>query len=280
MKTILVLTDHSYSSFNASRYALTFAGNFESSKVVFYNSYDSSTDSSNELASISAGLDSLNEINTERMADLLISLEPFRNHGTLVECFTDARHLVTAATEICRDFPVDFIIAGSKNRSAVGMILIGSRILDVLKKVDIPLLIIPPAYIYEPVMCAVLATDLMEIEKLPRTFINSIIRDYRCKLIILNVDSHKRERADIDQIGKIHQLMDTDQPEYHYTQNRDINKGIKEFCDAQHAGLLMIVHKEHGLLYNVFYKSVERSMILDSHVPLLVLKPGGQQVVL
>lgn len=275
MKTILILTDYSYSSFNAARYALTFAGTFDAAKVILYNSFNYLADSAGELAMLSAGLDKLRQDSEERMADLQISLEPFQKPGTLVEALTDDRHLIAAVGKILSDYKVDVIIAGSKNRSAVGMLLIGSRIVDLIDNFDVPILIVPSAYIYEPVMCAVLATDLLEVEKLPQKAITKFINDYRCKLIVLNVDSHEEEHSDIGQIlaiGELHKILDPNRPDYHYTNSRDISKGIRGFCNDHHAGLVMVIHKEHSFVHNLLFRSVEKEMTLHSNVPLLILK--------
>lgn len=281
MKTILVLTDYSYSSFNAARYALAFAGAFEASKVLLYNSYNPA-ESADELSTNESGLKSVKDAYSARMADLQISLEPFAKRGTRIECFTDSRPLALGVSGICSTFKVDLVIAGGKNRSAMGMLLIGSRIMDVVNKVDIPFLVIPSAYIYEPVMCAVLATDLEDFERLPRTLINRMINDYRCKLKILNVNSHQYEHAATEKIlaiGRLHDLMDENHPDYHYTRSSDISKGIREFCSQQHAGLLIVVHKEHGLIHRLFYRSLEREMAMHSDVPVLIVKQAIRELI-
>lgn len=274
MKTILVLTDHSYSSFNAARYALTFAGTFESSKIILYHSYYHLLGSSGEIAFISIDSDSLKEESNQRMEDLQLSLEPFRKANTRIETFTDERQLITAVTDISRDHHIDFIVAGSKNRSALGMLLIGSQIFDLIKNVHLPVLIIPTAYIFEPIYSAVLTTDLLEVEKMPRLLINQFINDYRCRLLVLNVDTNGEESSNIDQIlgiGKLHRLLDGNLIDYHYTNHRNIGRGIREFCNEHHAGLIIVIHKEHSFMHKLFYKSVEKEMVMYSDVPVLIL---------
>lgn len=274
MKTILVLTDHSYSSFNAARYALTFAGTFESSKLILYNSYYHLLGSSGEIAFISIDSDSLKQESNQRMEDLQLSFEPFRKANTQIETLTDERHLITAVSDISRDNNVDFIVAGSKNRSALGMLLIGSQLIELINNVHLPVLIIPSAYIFEPISSAVLTTDLLEVEKIPRMLINQFINDYRCRLLVLNVDPNAEERSDIDQIlgiGKLHRLLEGNRADYHYTNHRNIGRGIREFCNEHHAGLIIVIHKEHSFMHKLFYKSVEKEMVMYSDVPVLVL---------
>lgn len=278
MITLLVLIDHSFSAFNAARYALRFAGSFDRGKVILYNSYNYLADSAGELAYISAGLESLEQESKEQMADLQISLEPFCKPGTLIETISDDRPLVRAVSELSKDHRVDITIAGSKNRSTAGMLLIGSRITDLFMYFESPILIIPSTYIYEPVMCAVLATDLEDVEKLPEELISKFISDYRCRLLVLNVGPRENEHSNIEQIqniGKLHRLLDPNWPDYHYTNHKDISEGIRQFCDEQHAGLIILVHKEHSFLHKLFSKSVEKEMAIHSHVPVLVLRELG-----
>lgn len=274
MNTLLVLVDHSYSAFNAARYALSFAGSFDNCKVILYNSFNYLADSASELAYVSAGLESLKEQSIEQMADLEISLEPFRKPGTLIETIVDDRQLALAVSEISRDRKVDLTIAGSKNRSPAGMLLIGSRITDLFKDFESPILVIPSTYIYEPVMCAVLATDLENVEKLPQSLINKFITDYRCRLLVLNVNSREEEHRAAEQIqsiGKLHRLLEPNRPDYHYTSHHDVIEEIRIFSEEQHAGLIIIIHKEHSFLHKLFNRSVEKEMAMHSHVPVLIL---------
>ncbi|MES2874542.1 MAG: universal stress protein [Bacteroidota bacterium] len=274
MKTLLVLVDHSYSAFNAARYALSFAGSFDNCKVILYNSFNYLADSASELAYVSAGLESLKEQSIEQMADLEISLEPFRKPGTLIETIVDDRQLALAVSEISRDRKVDLTIAGSKNRSPAGMLLIGSRITDLFKDFESPILVIPSTYIYEPVMCAVLATDLENVEKLPQSLINKFITDYRCRLLVLNVNPREEEHRAAEQIqsiGKLHRLLEPNRPDYHYTSHHDVSEEIRIFSEEQHAGLIIIIHKEHSFLHKLFNRSVEKEMAMHSHVPVLIL---------
>ena len=96
---------------------------------------------------------------------------------TLLLAISDERELHDAVMEISRDHHVDMIVAGSKNRPSLGMLLVGRRVLDLINKIDMPLLVIPSSYIYKPVMCAVLTTDLEEVQKLPVALINKFMRD-------------------------------------------------------------------------------------------------------
>lgn len=274
MNTLLVLVDHSYSAFNAARYALSFAGSFDNCKVILYNSFNYLADSASEKAYVSAGLESLKEQSIEQMADLEISLEPFRKPGTLIETIVDDRQLALAVSEISRDRKVDLTIAGSKNRSPAGMLLIGSRITDLFKDFESPILVIPSTYIYEPVMCAVLATDLENVEKLPQSLINKFITDYRCRLLVLNVNPREEEHRAAEQIqsiGKLHRLLEPNRPDYHYTSHHDVSEEIRIFSEEQHAGLIIIIHKEHSFLHKLFNRSVEKEMAMHSHVPVLIL---------
>lgn len=274
MKTILVLTDHSFSAFNAARYALSFASTFDSSTVILYNSYNYLANSASELAYISAGFESLKLENKERMDDLQDSLEPFQSSTTLLLTINDERELSEAVREISRDHNVDLIVAGGKNRSAVGTVLVGSSVFDLINKIDIPLLVVPSSYIYEPVMCAVLAADLEGVEKLPRTLINKFVDAYRCKLLVLNVSPHEGEinTDEIREIEKLHELLDSSHPEYHYVTQGDISKAIRDFSDEKFAGLMILIHREHSFIHKLFYKSIEKEMAIHSNVPVLFLQ--------
>jgi len=267
MKTVLVLIDFSYSAFNAARYAVMLAGNSVNCRVILYHSIV-------RIPVVSDGLLSIHlDVSMNKLEDVEISLEPYKKPDTIIECRTDQQELIYAVASIINDESVDLIVAGGKGKSA-GQFLLGSNLIDLISEVTSPLLVIPSEAIYEPVQAAIFACDLGEVEKIPVTDIRRFIHYLQCKLYILNVDQHERERVDIEKLiqqKKLHELMDAEHPEYHYTNNKKIEGGILRFCNLYEATLLIVVHKKHGFLHNIIHKSIAKKLAVDTSIPMLIL---------
>lgn len=282
MKKILVLTDFSYSSFNAARYAVMLAGTFNNCRVILYNSFVFIPITTEGLLPGAMDVSAFEDESMSRLRDVEISLAPFQRFGTAIECRTDQRPLVTAAEEIARDEGVDLTVVGSKGRSVPGDLLFGSNTINLINGFHQPLLIIPPKAIYEPVFNAVFACELNGVERIPVSAIRTFIREFKSKLYILNIDTHKQDLLDTDQIlqlEKLHELMDDTHPEYHYTNNKNIDEGINEFCEKHQAGVLILIHKQHGFLHKLLHSSVARKMAMHSAIPFIVLKEASENSV-
>ncbi|HEY0669066.1 MAG TPA: universal stress protein [Sphingobacteriaceae bacterium] len=279
MKKILVLTDFSYSSFNAARYAVMLAGTFNSCRIILYNSFVYIPITSEGALPGAMDVTAFEEESMSRLRDVEISLAPFQKFGTSIECRTDQRPLVKAAEEMVRNESVDLTVAGSKGRSVPGDLFFGSNTVNLINHFHMPLLIIPPKAIYEPVMSAVFACELNQVEKIPVNTIRTFIRELQCKLFILNIDKHSEDQLNTDQIlqmSKLHELMDDTHPEYHYTNNRNIDEGISQFCEKHQAGVLILIHKKYGFLHKLLHSSITRKMATHAAIPLLVLKETSE----
>lgn len=276
MKTILVLTDFSFSGFNAARYALRLASALDSSKVILYNSYNPVLEPAGELPT--AKNNTLKQAALQRMEDLELSLSPFQRPGTLLECLTDERPFNDAVKEICTDYAIDIVVAGAKNRSALGRLLIGTRLVGLINHSQVPVLVIPAQYVYQPMLYAVLATDLRAVEAYPVDWVGEALQLFQCKLLVLNVDDKNDDRhitTQFTEIGMLHKLLDKYQPEYHYTNDEEIGNGIRNFCKKHHAELIMLIHQEHSPIHKMFYKSVSTELVVNSEVPVLIFRPAG-----
>lgn len=275
MKNFLVLTDFSFSSFNAARYAAMLAGTFETSRVILYHSFATVPVTTGELFPDPLYVDACGEESMNRLRDLEVALQPFLQSGTRIACRTDKFPLLYAAEEIARNEHVDLVVVGSKGHSAGARLLFGSNAINLITQLPFPLLVVPPDAIYEPVQLAVFSCELKDVKSMPIDSIRSIVRDLRCKLCILNVDPHTQEHADIDQIlqqEKLHELMDELKPEYHYTNNPDIEEGIMQFAKDYQAGLVIVIYKKHGFFHNLFQASTAKKLVMHTTIPLLVLK--------
>lgn len=275
MKKILVLTDFSYSAFNAARYAVMLAGTFNSCRVILYNSFVFIPITSEGALPGAMDISAFEEESMSRLRDVEISLSPFQKFGTVIECRTDQLPLTEGAEQIARQERVDLTVMGSKGRTVTGDFLFGGNTINMINHFNLPLFIVPPKAIYEPVTSAVFACELKEVDNIPVDVIRTFIRELKCKLYILNIDPHKEDRLDTDQIlemEKLHHLMDETQPEYHYTNNEDIDEGIRQFCEKQHAGILILIHKKHGFFHKLIHSSITRKMAMHTAIPLVVLK--------
>ena len=275
MKNILVLTDFSYSAFNAARYAVMLAGTFNSCRIILYNSFVFIPITSEGALPGAMDITAFEEESMSRLKEVEISLAPFQKYGTVIELRSNQEPLAAGADEIARQESVDITIAGSKGRSVTGDLLFGSNTVRLLNEFNLPLLIVPPKAIFEPIMSAVFACELNNVEKIPVEAIRMFLRELQCKLHILNVEAHEADQLNTDQIlqlDKLHHLMDDNHPEYHYTNDTDVSEGIRQFCEKHQPGLLIVIHKRHGFFHKLLHSSITRKMAADTAVPMIVLK--------
>lgn len=268
MRTVLILSDFSYAAFNAARYGVMLPGNTDNGRIILCHSIVPSLVASNGVLSGPVN------VSLKKLEDLKISLEPFKNPKTTIECRVEQQELTNAIATIIKDEAVDLIVAGNKGKS-VGQFVLGSNLIDLIRGVHCPLLVVPSETFYEPIQTVIFACDLNDVEKIPVSVIRGFTQSLHCKLHILNVDHRSREKVYIKNLiqeNKLDVLFGKEDPNYHNIHYNGVVEGIRHFCNLYKAALLIVVHKKHGLLHNIIHGSITKKLSVDTSIPVLIVR--------
>lgn len=273
MIKILVPVDFSETSRNALSYALDMAQFIPLSSVVIFNSFDK----------VMAGIDGtpLSSDPDIRRNISLVALENLRNsildnRKIDVSIAAEEGSLIKNLDQLVRDQQFDLIVMGINGATRMEQIMIGSSTLNVVNKLNCPVLIVPPNARYNRIRTVVYASDMKNVrETTPLRSLRKILDLFIPKLYVANVDAehfvelseeYKNEKA------VMNELLDGFEPDYAFIRLSDVSEAIHQFASDRKADLIITAPKKHGFLEKIFTTSHTEKLAYHTHIPLLAIQ--------
>lgn len=273
MKTILVPTDFSDASRNASRYAVNLA-KFLNYKVLLFHVFNmpllvEGAFSATELLDLHE-LEQDHKQRLEEEAELLK-----KGTDVIIECQATSGFTVDEIAGIEEKEKPGLIVMGLSPADRISEFVFGSTGTDVVKSVQTPVIIVPEACHFKEIKKIAFASDLkMECEMKIHEPLKDMIDAFSAHIAILNV---VKEQS--DKIGKddgvsgrrIEKYFENREHVYHFLENNDIIEGISEFIVSQHVDMVTMIPQKHNLIERLFKESNTRKMAFHVDIPLLTL---------
>jgi nucleotide-binding universal stress UspA family protein len=283
MKRILLPTDFSENAYNAISYAVQL---YKDIKCKFYilHTYTPVSISAGRMVDNYSSFD-LQDITKETAERKLKGIEDrlkteFNNANHTFITMVSFNTLTSEMVEVVKKKEIEFVIMGTKGATGAKEIFIGSNTMQTIKNLKCPVIAIPSGFKYEKPSEILFPTDY-KIHKANKYL--SLIKELcennnNSKLHILNVSQdislkEKQEQTEtfLDDFFKetIHL--------FHNTENEDLLKAIITFKKTYKINFLIMVHNEHNLFENLFFKPVVNQMVYHTNIPFLVI-PSEDQI--
>ena len=262
MKTILIATDFSPASRNASVYGVEFAKAIKA-KIILFNAFTVP----NPPPSINVSVSRYDiMMQTDKLLlDEANLLDPGRK---LIEILCDDGSPTDAIIKIANEKKVDFIIVGMKGAGKSLKKIFGSTATALAKNTSIPLIIVPEKAKFKKLDIMVFANDAAVLDKGIPKFITEITQVFKSKLYVVRIIKDKK----VFKINTPHLLQQTDAvTTFEYSVDADISYALNTFIEMNKADMLVMIPHKHLWLKRLFTKSETKDMIFHTHVPLLVL---------
>lgn len=272
MKTILVPTDFSPVALNALHYALALAKDL-SAKIILFHSYQIPVTFS-EVPVVTISLEELQKESDAKLQELKNDAEHITSHQVPIEAHNVLGDVVEELAIMCNNYRPFAVVMGTKGAGAIERMIIGSSTLAAIKRLDTPVLIVPPGATYKPIHKIGFACDFNHVkDTIPVEEIEALVRTFNASLHILNVDyKEKHFTGDLSaESTELHEMMQHLNPRYNYINSLNVEEGINAFADANHIDLLLTVPKKHGFWENIFRKSHSSELVLHSHLPIVAV---------
>jgi len=273
MKKIIAATDFSLASVNAVYYAAEMA-KVVNAELLLVNAYSIPVSYAGGIA-FSVSVEDL-KADSERELET-IKQELMYNYGPSLNISTNAclGNIIDVLTELCKTEHPFAVVIGMRGKSNFEKTLFGTSALSVIRHLTTPVICIPPGKKYgEGIHKIGLACDFKNVsETMPDASIRDFLKTFNAELHILNVDyREKRLRpVKLDESFALHRMFLDFNPEYHYVENEDTEKGINDFTKAFKLDILITIPKKHNLLEKIFRRSTTPQLIHDSTVPLMCI---------
>ena len=277
MKNILIPTDFSDNSWNATEYALNFFKNtpcnFYLLHVTLTTTYigeESQLFTTTEmlqntiLKQAQEGLDNLlNKINK-------LYANPKHHFFTI----SNYNFFVDAVKTQIEEKKIDLIVMGTKGASGISEVVIGTNTGDVITKVKCPVLTIPENATFKAPEKIAFPTDYnLHYQPSVLNEISEFVEQYHSTLKILHI-SKEAVVLSASQKENKHYLQNFFNEEKHSTHkiiNKKIEEGIQSFTESRNIDMIIMVAKNLTLFQQIFFKPTVEEISYHTEVPFLVL---------
>lgn len=268
MQTILVPIDFSPASRNASVYAAELARLFNS-RLLLFHAYMLPTPVS-EVPYVMVTADEMqreNEQMLKREADTL-----FATYGIPVESVVRIGIASDEIKELSVEAAADLIIMGMKGAGGLDKI-VGSTTTNVIRKVKIPLLIIPHDAGYKPISHITYASDFSYKTNISLfSPLLKIAKTVSAAIHVLHVQKNVVKIEEVSGRTNTEKALQGYQYEFVDVVNQSVTQGINDYLQQHESQLLVMVAHTHTFFERIFSRSRTTAMAYETKIPLLVLQ--------
>lgn len=279
IKRILLPTDFSKNAQNAFRYALLLADRVDAELHVMHAVFPQveafdvpvvATQST--LLQVDAAKETMKSFVDAGLTQVVRRLKK-------VPVIKSSVKIGTALGNINKRVAVDeigLVVMGAKGARNVVDKMLGSVALDVLEKVDCPVLIVPQAAEAKEMESFAYATDLQKEDPFEIWKTVKLMEPICSSLKVVHVS--QTENVDKDQ-AKLHELKSffKDRPvtkytSFHQVEAPSVEEGLLDFISRYTVGIMVMFHPKKNYIERLFTKSHTKGMVFQSNIPLLVVK--------
>lgn len=274
MFTILCPTDFSEAANNAVLYASEIAKNLHGrlhlTHIVHptYVAVDS-----NGLFMADVGLEEQQEASNERLDKLAKELT---TNDITVTVSTEYGFWDTALSDLKEKVKPDLLVSGTQGAGSVfSAKFFGMNTMDMIQRIDCPVLVVPPHYKFSQMEQIVYATDYQFEDIDHAEFVVKLAKITSASMSFVHVSANPKE-AKNDQVvmdwfkEMLEQQVKYPKTNYSLLVNQDTDKALERFVTDTEVDLLCVSMRHKSVLQQLFSHSHTYKFVADAVVPVLV----------
>ncbi|MEO6837552.1 MAG: universal stress protein [Ginsengibacter sp.] len=271
MKNILVPTDFSIASRNATEYAVLLAQLFNA-KVTLINVVSPSVIIDDSiLASVLITQAEILEANRKLMKQ---EIEELSKKYLGINGFVKEGYALDIIPKWVDEEKADLTVMGMKGKGKSSSVF-GSTTNSLIKRCSFPILVIPENVVFNPIDNITFASDFdATIESERYSTLLEISRKFNAVINILHVQKKESDLKAGEAIGKMKTglAFSKQEHQFHTITESKIEEGINKFIEKNHSDILAMVAHKHSLFERMFGKVHTKAMSYQTKIPLLVLQ--------
>ncbi len=176
--------------------------------------------------------------------------------------------------EALDEYKVDLIIMATKGARGFGE-LWGSKTADIVKKVHVPVIVIPGDTTLKEVDKIALAYDYKSQEAPEKlSSLAETAKLLNASVDVVSVNSNGTAEAGEKEriMSQIDHELENVSHQFSYTHHKNIEEGLLTYSKKQNIGLICVIPHSYNFITELFHDSLTQSMIFHSKIPLLVIK--------
>lgn len=270
MPKIIVPTDFSETSVNAFNFATRYAKDIFGMVKVVHVYYPSSADINGNVF-VDVGLKKVKEA-------LLDEFVESANQDWIGELMATALidkqfaegFPVPKILDIAKENNASFIIAGTTGEGETFKKWFGSVSTELVKKSDVPILVVPPEARYTGFNNILYASNDPLLDEHCLQFLCDFSSSHNSTLHVVHVANPGEETSDF-----ISHWMDINCKDVNYVNkmiyHEDVEQGLHNYADGNNIDLIIMSSKKRTFLENIFHSSVSKKMAMHTDIPIMVL---------
>lgn len=164
---------------------------------------------------------------------------------------------------------VDLVVTG---REGHGTSFFGSNTVDVIKRSDVPVLVIPNGSHMAAPRTILLADDYEDVRPRDLSMLRTIALKAGAKVLVAHYDQEVPEGAPHWSNGIYEQALKDVPHAFMTAHGHGPVDSLERLAEHQHADMIAVLHRHIGALARLFNPSTSKEMALHAHYPLLVLE--------
>lgn len=270
MRTILFPTDFSKRADSAFDHTVNFAEKFNA-RIVIYHVYHRPPNDAKGSAHVSLRLDSL-----EKEIDLEFQ-RLYAKHNKLKDVDHEFKRELGISTESIINFSkqedFDLIIMATKGANGFGE-LWGTKTAEIVKSVDIPVLVIPDNTDLNMSKIGLLCDYSAETDYHTLDFLLETAEVLKVDIDVLTLNRDEKVMTHQEKAYRnlVRKKLESVPVTFNISFHSNIEEGIIAYSTANNIGLVTILPKQYQFIEDLFHESLTQKMTFHSPIPLLVLK--------
>ncbi len=178
--------------------------------------------------------------------------------------------------KLSEDSKTDIIIMGTRGQSGLMEKLFGSISLEVARKANCPVLLVPEEAQFKGFQKIVYASNYHPAEETVLPTIIDFARPFNSMLHIAHIDEQKQNKYFV-QSNYLGQISKDSNITIKLTtiESENILKGLNRYAEEQKTDLMVMATIQRTFLNQLFHKSITQRMVYNTKIPLLVLHFEG-----
>jgi hypothetical protein len=170
--------------------------------------------------------------------------------------------------ELCKIEQPFAVVMGTHTNSVLGRLFSGSTTLYSARRLDCPVLIVPPGVSYKPIQKVALASDLRNIYSMPLTAIDAILTTFHASFSVFHVQTKQKgiEKDSVESLLLTQRLSNL-KPQFFTVENENVERGVEMLAQRNAVDLVLIIPRKHGL----FHRAKSNEFIFHSSVPVMTI---------
>ena len=272
MRTILCPIDFSDVSRNALRYAAQVASHVKGNLIIVHIIKLSSTKLNPR--SLHPADNFQQEACYERMRTLVLQLEKEFNLTGKIETICEYGYFPTSLNKLIKPEAIDFVVMGTNGATSFLEKMVGTNTSEFIKNAICPVLVIPEGASFTGLHKVAYASDFNSEEYIFLQQLFHFTEPFQeATVSIINILTERQSNIFCDNhvIREIALHFNSSKYAIAQIQEADIVEGLNHFVLDNQVNVLAISIHHRNFIHNLFHKSISKSLIYSTDLPILAL---------